>query len=199
MLITLGVIAGLLLVVLLAPVRVDVDLDTTRPAHRVRVRVRWLVVSWRSDRPRKPRREKPPEPPRAPKALTYRARRRVRRLRSAWAALRSPGFVARSVRLVRDLLRVILPDELRLHVRAGLDDPASTGELYGAMCALTAWRQPGRWDVRFEPDFDGASLSGAGAGSWRVRPGALLWPVATFAAAPAVWRAAWAAWRAPRS
>jgi hypothetical protein len=195
MLITLVVIAGLLLVVLLAPVRVDVDLDTTRPAHRIRVRVRWLVVSWRSDRPRKARREKPPKPPRPPKEREH----RVRRLRSGWAALRSPGFVSRCVRLVQELLRVVLPDALRLHVQGGLDDPASTGELYGAMFAVTGWLQPGRWEVRFEPDFDGASLSGAGAGSWRVRPGALLWPVATFAAAPAVWRAGWAAWRARRS
>lgn len=182
----LVVLAGVAAVLLLAPVQVDLDVDVGSGAPRppVRARVRWLFVSWHSGRPGRPKKAR---------AADRRARRPEgtgrRRRFSVRKALATPGFLPRALRTLFDLARAIRPRALRAEVRIGLDDPASTGVLLGAVRALSAVTPRAGWRVGIEPDFTGPALAGRAEVRWVVRPGAVLWPVGRLVASPVAWRA----------
>ena len=129
-------------------------------------------------------------PPRQPKAQRARARRAPRRRRHVWAMLRTEGFLARVLRLVRGLIGRLHIRRLRLHVRLGLDDPADTGRLWGVVGPL-AWAVPapagGR--VAIEPDFTGASFRVDGVGTIRIVPIEIVATLLAFALSPVAWRA----------
>lgn len=60
-----------------------------------------------------------------------------------------------SLRLLRLSLRIIRFDHLRLHARAGVEDPAETGRIYGYFAALhsTFFSNRKNMDVSLEPRF----------------------------------------------
>ena len=184
--------AAMMLVVLIVPVRVDLELDVgPEPAQRsFCVRVGWWFLSWHTTALRR----RGPTPARRP-----RPRRRSRRgsgLGRAVAALGTRGFVRRVGRLVIEVLRALAPRTVNGVVMVGLDDPASTGAFFGAAHAALGLAHTARWNVRLEPAFEGPAFAGYVRLAWAVRPGAVLWPVGTFLVSPTTWRAAFAALRA---
>jgi len=183
----LAVIAAMVATILLVPVRIDLDVDTRRASGRLRARVRWLFASWSITRPRR-------------RVTTPKAKEQQRRsrlgFRSMLAAIRTPGFPSRVVRTLAELARLLNPVAARGDIVFGLDDPASTGELLGSLCALRLWPGVAWHDVRLGPHFSGPAFGAVGQAAWVVRPGYLLWPVLSFLGAPVVWRAARAAWSA---
>jgi Protein of unknown function (DUF2953) len=188
MFLLLAVVAAAAVIGLLAPVRIDVELDVSEPAtRRVRVEARWLLLEWRGGRAGRGR---PARRPRSPRKAAGR-----RRLRRVLAVLGTPGFVSRSVRLVLQLLRQLRPKTASGWIRFGFDDPVSTGVLFGAAQAVTALTRATAWDLQLEPDFAGPAFAGRARLGWTVRPGSVLWPVGTFAASPTTWRAVVAALR----
>ena len=186
-----AIAAGAVLV-LVVPVRVDVELDMAGGQARppIRTCIRWLCFAWRSENARRagPERVRRARP----------RRRSARRLgpRSVAAALRTQGFVGRVRRLAVEVWRAVAPRNVDGWVRLGLDDPASTGMLYGAVCATGMLRQTAAWNLRLDPEFAGPVFAAHARFAWAVRPGAVLWPVGTFVASPVAWRAVFAAVRA---
>ncbi|MEZ5290962.1 MAG: hypothetical protein R2745_07775 [Vicinamibacterales bacterium] len=185
-------------VALAVPVDVDLGLRAgveadARPLD-VRVRVGWLRWTWRSDAPRRSR----PARPSAPRPPRRSVERRGRGL-SGVAMLRSPGFPAAARRLAADLARVIRPREASGVVYVGLDDPASTGAVYGWLQAVE-WPVRGQGgDLRVVPLFDEARLAADADLHWRIRPASVVGPVVAFGVRPATWRAVRAGWRARRT
>lgn len=166
-------IATVAAVALVAPVRVAIDVDSARSPRPVELDVRWLLLHWTSGRgPRRPRR--PPAPSRPWS-------------RHRWSVRVSPALLHRGVRLLRELLRVVTPVELRGHVCFGLDDPDDTGVAYGLLMAASAGRAA-TIPLEITPNFDGPALGGDAVVAWSIRPIAVVWPVLTFVIAPAVWR-----------
>lgn len=122
-----------------------------------------------------------PEPNGArPRRGRGRGRRRVRGGSRAPRRLRAALNAA--PRLAADLLHAIRVERARMTVRFGLDDPADTGTLFGAMCPLLFTHgRAGGLDV--VPDFAGPGLDAEGEMALRVVPAALLGPAIRFAAA----------------
>lgn len=185
-----GLLAAGVLLLLLLPVRIDlvVDLGPDVVAPPVRAHVQWLWFSWRSsdaavsraapaqhDHPMGPHRRGPI---------------------GVWAAVRTPGFLARCAQLARELRRALWPQWAVIRARVGLDDPFETGLLAGVLAAGAAVPRPHALDLEITPDFSQAVLVVQAQLSWSLRPVAVLWPVATFVLAPVVWRAGRAAWTA---
>lgn len=182
------IVAAVAAIVLLVPVRIDLELDVSAPAkRRVRVEARWLFLAWRSGRRR---RERPARPARRRRA-GFGKRRRRRFL----AVLRTRGFAGRAGRLIVELLRLVVPRTASGWVRFGLEDPVTTGVLFGVAHAATGLASAAAWNFRLEPEFTGPALAGQARFAWAVRPGAVLWPLGTFVASPVAWRAAVAALR----
>jgi len=190
----LVVLAACAATALAAPLRVDLELDVADEpfAQSVRVHARWLWLTWRSGQARRARPERPPRPRPRPRSRPAGRPRRRRVL----AALSTPGFLRRVGRLAVELWRTLAPRTVDGWVRFGLDDPASTGVLCGAVQGAGLLARGAAWNVRLEPDFAGPAFSGHARCAWEVRPGAVLWPVGTFVVSPATWRAAYAALRA---
>lgn len=100
--------------------------------------------------------------------------------------LRSPGFVARSARLLAELAPLARP-RVELNARVGFEDPSDTGALLGWMYSgsvLGTWFQ-----MRVEPDFRGEVLQGKISLVWKRNMASLAWPVLKFMLSPVVWRA----------
>jgi hypothetical protein len=105
------------------------------------------------------------------------------------AALGTPGFPERILRVLRHIVRLITPEQLDARARVGFDDPAATGMAFGCLYALahrTAWTSR-RW--RIEPDFSGAVFEGYLRAGWSIRPLAAVWPFVRMAASPVTWKA----------
>lgn len=97
------------------------------------------------------------------------------------AILRNRGLIRRMLGLLRDLLGCIHVRMLRLSVRLGLDDPADTGRLWGAispLLALSAMVPVAQ--IHVAPIFSGAILEMDAKGDVRVVPLELLWVVIGF-------------------
>lgn len=93
------------------------------------------------------------------------ARRRV------WAAVRSPGFSRRGLVLLGRLLRRVHVRELRAIARFGTEDPADTGQLYGALLPILApLRALPVATLEIEPDFEHNAICGTGVLAVRVLP-----------------------------
>ena len=192
-------LAVLLIMALLAiPVRFVVRLERT---DRVRTsgRVRWLFGL--ADVPfgeEESTREKPaPRPAPAPVARSVGRHWSGSHAAAGLAALRAKGFLRRAVRLLVALVRRITWEELSLCAEFGLDDPADTGRVYGALAPVFLTAAARGVDVRCEPNFLRTCLEGSCATTLRVVPLSVLAVVAQFVLSPPVWRAA-LAWRAAR-
>jgi hypothetical protein len=147
----LAIAAAIVAAVLFVPIRIEMSIskEAGSSAARVRGRVRWLFIRFRlgesartrARRPKKPEIDKARRRRRVPAFIRARMR----------AAVRSPGFVPRLLRLIVDLLRLAKPDQVRIDVRAGFEDPAETGMFIGsafAACNAAGWRH-----VRITPEF----------------------------------------------
>jgi hypothetical protein len=182
MLLALAAIVAGVAVALLVPITVELRLvvgpGNARPP--VRVRVGWAFLSWRSGgRPSRIRRPTHhPPPPREP------SRRRFAIL----AVLRTPGFMARVRRLLMRTGKSLLPTAVDLEAHIGLDDPAQTGVLAGALALLGPLRHP-RYDWRVQLDYLQPIVEARADVTWSVRPAAILWPLAVFLMSPVVWQA----------
>ncbi len=196
----LTIAAVLLLTILLLAIPVDLVFALKKDeVWRGRIVVYWLFGLTRKTL--RPRRED--------SARRLRRRRRERKLmastgklvvkkrRYLYAILRSEGFLQRTAYLVRDLLRSLRPRRFRLQCVVGLDDPADTGRLIGALSPLRLFGggQVGldrRSKVTFEitPDFTGARCAGYWCASVRIVPLTLCGVFLGFLFSPPVFQAA---------
>ena len=98
--------------------------------------------------------------PRVP--LRRKAKQRKKPTRKAQKGRGPSGRVVRAgLRAVRDLLGVLRIDTVRCDARVGLEDPADTGALYGALAPIRyVCRGSERVQLRVEPVFDGPTLTG---------------------------------------
>lgn len=114
----------------------------------------------------------------------------------AMAALRRADFRRRLWRLARDLLHAARWQELILHLRLGLGDPADTGRLWALLGPLGAAAQGLRHaQVRIEPEFTDAVLELDAQGRLVLVPLQWLALALGFAVSPPSLRA----WRAMRT
>ena len=98
--------------------------------------------------------------------------------------------------LLRRLLAATTVRDLTVHWRAGLDDPADTGLLCGALAPLAAWLSTReRHSHRFEPDFTRLCLELAAAVRVRVVPARWLLVLTGLLVKPRTWRAVYLATR----
>lgn len=110
--------------------------------------------------------------------------------------LRSPGMPARLYQLACRLGRQLHIRQFRLQLRVGLDDPADTGRLYGALGpALMRIRHCHALDLQFLPVFTESTLTIDSHGQIRVFPLALVGVLIGFMLSPVCWRALIAAAR----
>lgn len=120
---------------------------------------------------------------------THRHRRRL------GALLRSPGFLPRLIRFLRDLFRATRPRRFRARLVIGMEDPAATGYLaaaLGPLRLLLARRgvaEPRAVSVEITPDFSGARLQGYSCASLGFIPLRLMGLCIGFALSPVVLRA----------
>jgi hypothetical protein len=177
------------------PVRLLVRVERSERL-RALLRLRWLFglvdieKSWPGP-PRPPR----PERPEKPKA---RDRKRTRGSRRILALVRTPGLLGRTLRLLNDLRRKVTVEAFHLQAEFGLDDPADTGRVYGALAPILVAAAAGGMDVRCDPNFTSAVLQGAAGGSLRVRPLSVMGTVAAFVLSRPFVRALIRFWRARR-
>ncbi|MGA8890194.1 MAG: DUF2953 domain-containing protein [Anaeromyxobacteraceae bacterium] len=181
------VVAAVLLalgLVLAIPLEVEFHLER-RAATRGRVVIRWLFgaihaeVSVPSGR-RAGKREK--SRARARDGEQGRRRGRGRRMLSA---IRDDAFRARAWRFAQELLRAARLDDVYLHARLGLGDPADTGRLWALLgpVGAAASALPGV-DVRLEPEFLDPVLEVEARGKAVVVPLEILVLVGAFLVAP---------------
>jgi hypothetical protein len=182
-----------IIVVMVAALAIPVQVDfRAERGDRMRgsARLRWLFglvnVVFRSDHPRGEA---------ATRAKTTKAAARPpRRGGTVLAVVRTPGLVRRAASLAADLFNRIHIRDFSLRAQYGLEDPADTGQLCGALTPLVVLAVVKGLDVRFTPDFGGASLAGTCSGAISVRPLSVAAVVVAFLCSPPVWRAA-RAWR----
>lgn len=109
------------------------------------------------------------------------------------AMLRSQGFLARVLRLLRRLKDCVHIRHLRLHILLGLDDPADTGQLWGIVGPLTlAVPVPASTDLSIQPEFTGATCQVNGEGVLRIVPIEIIGTLCIFALSPVTIRALYA-------
>lgn len=120
--------------------------------------------------------------------------------KAAMAFIRSPGMSARLLRLGRNIWRQLHIRRLYLHLTFGLDDPAATGQLYGALVpVLTLADRLSGFDLRICPDFTQPVLLADGCGQIRVIPLTLIGIMIAFLLSPTCLRGFTAAAKANRS
>jgi hypothetical protein len=109
------------------------------------------------------------------------------------AMLRSKGFLARLIRLLRRLYRCLHIRHLRLHVLLGLDDPADTGQLWGVVGPLAlAVPVPAGADLAILPEFTEAAFRIDGEGTVRIVPIEIIGTLLAFILSPVTVRALYA-------
>lgn len=188
---TLLAIVGLLAI----PISIEVEIERTdRTRTRWQLRGLFGLVRARSDRTGAAARERQaPERPARPRHR----RGAARRGRAALAALRARGFLPRAARLARDLRRQVHLPRFFLRARFGFDDPADTGQLYGALVPSLLLASASGLDVRCQPSFDDAGVEGACGATLHVRPLSVIALGLAFALSPPAIRAL-RAWRRAR-
>jgi len=104
------------------------------------------------------------------------------------ALVKHKGFRRRILRFMGDLWRAVHTEDVDVHVRIGLDDPADTGQLWafiGPVAGLLANCRETR--VRIEPDFVDETVEMNGSGNIRIVPLYVLYLAAALAISPSVW------------
>jgi hypothetical protein len=199
--IALGAVLGAVVVLLAVPIWVIVRVERAAVLE-ASWRVTWLfgLVDVRSSRAEVPA---PPGTGDSKERPATRAERN-RRTRSRFgpgtvvAVLGARGFVQRVLRLLGDLWRQVRWEDVHLRAEFGLDDPADTGVMYGAMVPLVLAANRFGLDVGCRPNFAGACLAGSAGATFGTRPISVLRVLAGFLCSPAFGRAVRAAWRSRR-
>jgi hypothetical protein len=173
----LATLAGLaLLVILVLSVPVDLAVRVVTPEKpRMRLGLRWLfgLVSWEI----KP--EKTGEPARKAKAAGAKPPgKRAGQARVFLAILSTRGLVRQFLKMVRNILRHLKIGGLKVDLRLGLDDPASTGLLFAIIGPPLALWHPS--EIKLTPGFEGAVFAGELNGNIRVIPGQVVTAVLRF-------------------
>jgi hypothetical protein len=116
---------------------------------------------------------------------------------NGFAAIRQKAFRRRLFRFAVDLWRAIRKDDVRLHVRLGLGDPADTGLLWafvGPIAGMLACAEGAAISV--VPDFFSATFELDSHGSVRLVPLYIIYLAVALMLSPTVWRGMWAMKRA---
>lgn len=122
-------------------------------------------------------------------AATDRPEGSRRKRPSVLSAVRDERFRRRIIRFVGDAWRAIHKDDLRVHVRIGLGDPADTGRLWaiaGPVAGLLANSRNAA--VSVEPDFLDSVVELDGSGSIRVVPLRMIGLVGALLLSPPFWQ-----------
>lgn len=197
MLAAAGVLAALFVVVVaLLAVPVVLVIDAERADRfRTRWQVQWLFglvhAGSRDSGSAKPVAVRPARASPAPPATERGRGRRV-----AMAVVRTRGLIPRVVRLIADLLRQVSIDRFRLYAAFGFDDPADTGIVYGWLAPLLVTAGVHGLDIRCQPMFQEAGVTGNLTATMRIRPLSLVTTVLLFIVSRPARRAAVRAWRA---
>lgn len=172
---------------LITPVDLDVRLERHR-VFRYRFGVRWLYgLVGKEIAPSAA--EDVPDPGEAPAKKKRRRRKKAGGPHHVLAMLRSKGFLRNVGRLIRRLLSAARFRELALRLRAGFEDPASTGVACGLLLPGVAYLtelHPSAIDVA--PDFSQETLQFDFAGQMRITPVNLVWPFVAFGLSPSTIR-----------
>jgi len=188
----IGVVAIVAGAVLIAPWRLDLHVQKAADSAQVRVRahLRWMVFRWRVDKGvARVSRTKRSASTRTLGASPGRAFASMRR------ALATPGFLARTRRLIAALGRQARPRHVWMRGRVGLDDPSDTGVVIGMLYGLAPALPQLAGHVKIQADFSQPVFDVVAHARWSLRLMAVVWPMTTFLASPVVWRAMRAAMR----
>lgn len=164
----IGVALFLLLVVALLaiPVSLTFDLNSDRASDN-RVELVWMFGLVRA---RIPLDQADPQLSEVDKAED-KAERSKGRGKSALKLILHKSFRQRILHYVSDVWNAIEKDNIKIRIKAGLDDPADTGRLWAVVGplagALSALRQ---LSIDIEPDFVQADLQLNSSGSARFSP-----------------------------
>lgn len=132
--------------------------------------------------------------PNAKKADSKKARRKPLRTgkgkaRTAMAFIRSPGMSAHLLKLAHNMWRQLRVRQLYLHLTFGMDDPADTGQLYGALVpALILNDCMTQFDLQVQPDFSQPTLLADSRGQVRLIPLTIIGVMIAFLLSPTCWR-----------
>lgn len=163
----LATLMGLAMLVILLSVPVDLAVRVITPEKtRVRLGLRWLfgLVDWEIKTTKRSREVKAAEA--KPKG------RRTDRAKILLALLGTRGLRLQLLKLVRNILPRLKIRGLKIDLRLGLDDPASTGLLFAIIGPPLAIWHPS--SVKLTPSFEGAAFTGELSGRLRVIPGQLV-------------------------
>ena len=148
-------VAGLLVVLLFVPVRLQARLSRDPARFRLRLGLLWGLVRLTLVDTARPKARRDPEPEASTSSKSATPRRNARRAggrRPPWRALIRAGFEA---------LSVIRVERFEGTIAFGLGDPAATGEAFGRAMGLVA-ATPFRGRVQLVPVFDRVTLDGDG-------------------------------------
>lgn len=181
----LATVFGLILFFfLLLAIPVDLRFSVEKADNfRSQARVEWMFGLIGKDIKRTKKEPKPKKK----KKREFKARRHIRPL---LAMVKTRGFVRRIIKFIRDIIRVVKIRELRLDLRFGLDDPADTAMIYGAVAPTALFANScSPIKIRVKPDFEDLALEGSFKGNMRLIPIRLLKPITLFALSPVTIRA----------
>lgn len=167
LLLILGLLLVAVVLALALPLRVWLAFDTGAE-RKLSVRMQpfgrfgpRFPVAGGADRPekKKPKRKKP-------------------RKAQSWRGLRVIGWPDVR-RALAGVIAAIHLEDIRLDAAFGLGDPAETGHVFGLLApVIYGGAGCSRAHLNLRPVFDRACLSGEGHLQWRMRPIAVLWPLA---------------------
>lgn len=180
-LVVLLAIVLLLLAVPLVPLDVDLEARLDAEGLRGRARIAWLFGLVRKEVRGKGARKTPREEP---------GPQQPRRSARILPMLRTEGFLRECLRLARRAWGAVRVRELSLRARLGLDDPASTGRLMGALSPLVVLLSlPPGAQVELTPEFTQATADIHARSRARVWPYPALAAALRFLLARPTWRA----------
>ena len=113
-------------------------------------------------------------------------------LQKPLAVIRNGPFRRRVIQFITDMAGAIKVSEAKFHAVAGLDDPADTGMLCGAMYPLlAALNLPRSSAVSIQPDFTGEIFQFTGSGNVRIVPLEVLFILVLFILSPPALKMIW--------
>ncbi len=170
----LGPILGIfifLIILLIVPIDLIFNISK-RDNIESRVRIGWLFGLIGKDIRAKKKQVK----------VKVKKKKKKRSVKPLLAVVRTRGFLKRSLRFIKDIIRRIKIRNLYVHLTLGLADPADTGFLFAAVTPLITFVgvQKPTIDINIQPDFEQENLQGYAAGGVRVYPIQFIKPLLLF-------------------